>query len=289
MTGRDEQRPDAPTEPDAADETTIEAIYAAALSGDPTPSGFETVGIVLAALRHPGTEIELATETSIMAMFVTEREQRLTTHNIVVALAPPSSPRPTSSPRISRRTAVLVAGSVFMLSGVAAAVTGNLPGPVQRFVHDGLAHVALSVPDDPTRSTPHQPGTSSVGQSCLTATDPTCASVPPTSAPTNQANHDSSTPGDSHSAPPPASGDANAATTTVAPITLPGGVTVPTATSITLPGGVTVPTITTPTTPVTSLPGGVTTPTAPAVTLPGGITTPSTTVIVTLPNLSFSR
>jgi hypothetical protein len=86
------------------------------------------MGALTQALRAPGTPAELQHEESAVAAFVAERRAPSGTAPVV-----PLAPR-----RPVRRTAAVVGGvaaGVLLLSGIAAAATGSLPGPLQRFAH----------------------------------------------------------------------------------------------------------------------------------------------------------
>jgi len=92
------------------------------------------------ALRAPGTPDELQHEEHAVAAFAAERR--------ALADVAPVVPLTTRRP-IGRTAAVIggVAAGVLLLSGVAAAATGSLPEPLQRF-----AHSVIGAPEPATSS-----------------------------------------------------------------------------------------------------------------------------------------
>jgi len=171
------EMPRPPTDPDAdplaLDEETVERLLAGDLPPSQVPPGYAQVAALLAATTAEPTPEELAGQAEVLAELraVTWRPRRATAHTRRAARPP------------RRRWAGLAAAALvgaLVTGGVAAAATGNLPGPVQNVARSILDTAGGVGPGTPTMPAPAStsrastPGSVQAGQS----TRPTGATGP---------------------------------------------------------------------------------------------------------------
>jgi hypothetical protein len=125
------------------DELTAERLVAGTVDPGDVPPAYAPLVRLLHAATEPGHGHEIEGEDAVLRMFASERG----------ALGAPSSPATsTPSPRsrpLGRRVAVAVVAGSLLLGGGAAAATGHLPDRAQAAAHDTLANIGLDVPDAP--------------------------------------------------------------------------------------------------------------------------------------------
>jgi len=171
------EMPRPPTDPDAdplaLDEETVERLLAGDLPPSEVPPGYAQVAALLAATAAEPTPEELAGQAEVLAELraVTWKPRRAAAHTRRAARPP------------RRRWAGLAAAALvgaLVTGGVAAAATGNLPGPVQNVARSILDTVGGVGPGTPTMPAPAStsrastPGSVQAGQS----TRPTGATGP---------------------------------------------------------------------------------------------------------------
>jgi hypothetical protein len=133
--------PDA--DPLALDEETVERLLAGDLPPSQAPPGYAQVAALLAATTAAPTPEELAGRSEVLAELraVTRRPRRAGAHTRRAARPP------------RRRWAVLAAAALvgaLVTGGVAAAATGNLPGPVRDVARNILGTGGGAGPVAPT-------------------------------------------------------------------------------------------------------------------------------------------
>jgi hypothetical protein len=133
--------PDA--DPLALDEETVERLLAGDLPPSQAPPGYAKVAALLAATAAPPTPEELAGQAEVLAeLRAATRPRRAAAHTRRAARRPPR-----------RRWAGLAAAALvgaLVTGGVAAAATGNLPGPVQNVARSILGNDGGGGPVAPT-------------------------------------------------------------------------------------------------------------------------------------------
>jgi hypothetical protein len=128
------EMPRPPTDPDAdplaLDEETVERLLAGDLPPSQVPPGYAQVAALLAATTAEPTPEELAGQAEVLAeLRAVTRPRRAAAHTRRAARPP------------RRRWAGLAAAALvgaLVTGGVAAAATGNLPGPVQNVARNIL-------------------------------------------------------------------------------------------------------------------------------------------------------
>jgi hypothetical protein len=149
----DMRRPPDPADPLALDDVGVERLLTGTLPAAKAPPGYAGVAGLLAATVAPPTPEELAGQATVLAeLRAVTRARR--------AAAPARRPR-----RRRAGLAVVVVVGALATSGVAAAASGHLPGPVRE-----AARAILAIPggeDGPAASTgpgrPSAPGPGPAG------------------------------------------------------------------------------------------------------------------------------
>ncbi len=129
--------------PNRIDAGTAERLIKGQIQPADAPPGYGAVAATINAASTGPQPVELAGEREAIAQFTRVRGEE--TGETVCG-----SGRP-----IRRKTGAgvaIIAGGVLLVGGVAAAASGNLPDPMQHFVHRSVAHVGVSIPDGPPAS-----------------------------------------------------------------------------------------------------------------------------------------
>ena len=156
MTGRDRD----------LDEATAERLLSGRLDPDDAPPRY--AGVARAAAEAAATAPVTADDALVAAM----------AQEVRAAPREPATGRKPMLTAVSAKVAAIVAAVTLGTAGVAAAaVTGNLPGPVQTGVSGAASHIGLDLPGSTTKShTDDVKGTLDVGTSTST-TSTTVASA----------------------------------------------------------------------------------------------------------------
>ena len=168
----DMRRPFTDPDPLALDEETVERLLAGDLPPSQAPPGYARVAALLAATTAEPTPEELAGQAAVLAeLRAVTRPRRAGAHTRRAARPPRR--------RWAALAAVALVGAL-VTGGVAAAATGNLPGPVRNVARSILDTAGGVGPGTPTMPAPAStsrastPGSVQAGQS----TRPTGASGP---------------------------------------------------------------------------------------------------------------
>lgn len=167
------------------DEATAERLLSGRLDPDDAPPRY--AGVARAAAEAASTRPATADDALVAAM---AREVR-------AAPREPATGRKPMLTAVSAKVAAIVAAVTLGTAGAAAAaVTGNLPGPVQNGVSGAASHIGLDLPEATTKSHPtDEQGTIDVGTTSTTApsvatTDTTETTEPDSMSDVAKAAHD---------------------------------------------------------------------------------------------------
>ena len=164
----------------------------------------EGVSALLQRASGPATPDELAGADAAVSRFVdvvllgtpasAPVSQPVSTPTVDVEPAQTQPARRLRSVPISARAAAVIAAATIWSTGMAAAATGHLPGPVQRAVANTAAHVGLGLPkpdddvtvraDDDKQDDEDDDGTASSSSSSSSTTTSSTTSPPTTTATT---------------------------------------------------------------------------------------------------------
>ncbi|HWD24641.1 MAG TPA: hypothetical protein VG368_04190 [Acidimicrobiales bacterium] len=126
----------------------LDALLSGRLDPDDAPPELKAVAGLIHAARTPAIASELRGEDDLVAAIAAEMRR-----STPVAIPLERRRRRLIGQALSGKVAAATA-AVLLSGGAAAAATGSLPGPVQRDVSHGLAHVGISVPAPAAHGSP---------------------------------------------------------------------------------------------------------------------------------------
>ena len=128
------------------DDVTADRLIVGQIRPDDAPPGYAAVAALIASARAEAQLHELSGEGAAKEQFTADQANLPAGQATNIAYLAPN--------RHKAKAAVgLIAGVVLLTGGAVAAATGSLPDSAQRFVHNSVARVGVSIPDGRPAST----------------------------------------------------------------------------------------------------------------------------------------